>query len=113
MDLFLSKTFSDGTVCIDIMKKFLTREFRADLLELYLLMSKNPKSDDVELCEKYPQHFAPLSNFGNGSNNQSHFQIVTLNLLEAFGRLKQTVVYEEEYLSKTMAEIEFVFNSIK
>ncbi|EFC40910.1 predicted protein [Naegleria gruberi] len=117
MDIFFSKSFNDGSVCIEIMKRFLVLEFKLELLEIYIFLSQHPKSTLMDLIQKYPQNYFAIVRYFKKSNLDSNYQECYLEstelLVEAFIRLKLTVIYEKEYLERMKEEIQFVLECIK
>ncbi|EFC49270.1 predicted protein [Naegleria gruberi] len=117
MDMFISKIFNDGSICVEILKRFLMAEFKLELLEIYLFLTENPKSTLMNLVKQHPQNYFAIIRYFKKSNLESEYQICyresTELLLEVFTRLKQTVVYEEEYVKKMAEEMQFVLDTIK
>ena len=53
MDIFLAYK-THNVDCIYIMKKFLVNEFRAELLELYLFVTKNNHFNEQDITTTFP-----------------------------------------------------------
>ena len=157
MELFFASTMDD-TSGIDIMKHFLFNEYRVELLELYLFITKHPnfsqqdityllpsaiietvlnqettfkkrkkETKDIELQEMSitdktnkepvvpPQAAEPTNNEKEKSipgdtkwNRKKFDKLVTVQMVDAFYRLKQTTIFQSEYVEKKELETAFV-----
>ncbi|EFC37952.1 predicted protein [Naegleria gruberi] len=105
MDLFLSKVFQDGTSCVEIFKRFLITEFKMELLEIYTFLTKYPKSTVEEYLKISPQTTLFVNTHLRKRQDVDTYQEVSRQLLEIFNRMKQTIVYEEEYMRRKKKSI--------